>query len=213
MNKSRLNSILSDTSEPQLSIMNGWRDKVAGLAAAGMLALPSSGAPVNTDTPLKKNVPTSASRATKDSLSVFLNALHQVESNGKTGHIVGDNGKALGPFQIHYSYWNDVKDKVGGKYEDVENLDYAKKVVTLLENSEIRASVDNRNETIGRKIREAEVQKYPYMLIVGDEEEKNGTISVRKHGQEGKGNATVTIEEFVRIVNEEISKTLKTFEV
>ena len=94
------------------------------------------------------------------------------------------------------------------KYEN-----YAKKVVTLLENSEIRASVDNRNETIGRKIREAEVQKYPYMLIVGDEEEKNGTISVRKHGQEGKGNITVTIEEFVRIVNEEISKTLKTFEV
>ena len=94
------------------------------------------------------------------------------------------------------------------KYEN-----YAKKVVTLLENGEIRASVDNRNETIGRKIREAEVQKYPYMLIVGDEEEKNGTISVRKHGQEGKGNITVTIEEFVRIVNEEISKTLKTFEV
>jgi threonyl-tRNA synthetase len=48
---------------------------------------------------------------------------------------------------------------------------------------------------------------------VGEEEEKNGTISVRSHGQEGKSNITVTIEEFVKIVNEEIAKTLKTFEV
>jgi threonyl-tRNA synthetase len=53
----------------------------------------------------------------------------------------------------------------------------------------------------------------PFMLIVGEEEEKNGTISVRRHGQEGKGNITVTIEEFVRIVNEEVAKTLKIFEV
>ena len=51
------------------------------------------------------------------------------------------------------------------------------------------------------------------MLIVGEEEEKNGTISVRKHGQEGKGNISVTIEEFAAMVNEEISKTLKTFNV
>jgi len=46
-----------------------------------------------------------------------------------------------------------------------------------------------------------------------DEEERNGTISVRRHGQEGKGNISVTIEEFSAIVNEEIGKTLKTFEV
>jgi len=59
----------------------------------------------------------------------------------------------------------------------------------------------------------SEVQKMPFMLIVGEEEEKNGTISVRRHGQEGKGNITVTIEEFARIVNEEVAKTLKTFEV
>jgi threonyl-tRNA synthetase len=55
------------------------------------------------------------------------------------------------------------------------------------------------------------MQKMPFMLIVGEEEEKNGTISVRRNGQEGKGNITVTIEEFVKIVNEEISKTLKQF--
>ena len=90
---------------------------------------------------------------------------------------------------------------------------YAKKVLDLLENHEIRALIDNRNETIGKKIREAEVQKYPFMLIVGEEEEKNNTISVRRHGQEGKGNITVSIDEFASIVNEEIKKTLKTFTV
>ena len=94
------------------------------------------------------------------------------------------------------------------KYEN-----YAKKVLDLLENHEIRALIDNRNETIGKKIRDAEVQKMPFMLIVGEEEANNGTISVRRHGQEGKGNITVTIEEFAKIVNEEIAKTLKTFEV
>ena len=49
--------------------------------------------------------------------------------------------------------------------------------------------------------------------LSGEEEEKSGTISVRRHGQEGKGNTTVTIEDFVKIVNEEVNKTLKTFEV
>ena len=94
------------------------------------------------------------------------------------------------------------------KYEN-----YAKKVLDLLENHEIRATVDNRNETIGRKIREAEVQKTPFMLIVGEDEEKNGTISVRRHGDAGKSNQTMTIDAFAAIVQEEIDKTLKTFQV
>ena len=94
------------------------------------------------------------------------------------------------------------------KYEN-----YAKKVLELLENHEIRALIDNRNETIGRKIRDAEGQKYAFMLIIGEEEERNGTISVRRHGQEGRGNITVTIEEFAKMINDEISKTLKTFTV
>ncbi|MDY0089909.1 MAG: threonine--tRNA ligase [Flavobacteriaceae bacterium] len=92
------------------------------------------------------------------------------------------------------------------KYEN-----YAEKVLSLMENHEIRSLIDNRNETIGKKIRDAEVKKIPFMLIVGEEEEKNGTVSVRRHGQEGKGNITVTIEEFSKIVQEEINKTLKPF--
>jgi len=94
------------------------------------------------------------------------------------------------------------------KYEN-----YAKKVLQLLENHEIRATIDNRNETIGKKIREAEVQKTPFMLIVGEEEEKNGTISVRRHGDAGKSNQNMTVEEFAVLVQEEIDKTLKTFQV
>ena len=57
------------------------------------------------------------------------------------------------------------------------------------------------------------MQKTPFMLIVGEEEEKNNTISIRRQGQEGNGNMSVTIEEFAAIVNEEIGKTLKTFTV
>lgn len=92
------------------------------------------------------------------------------------------------------------------KYEN-----YAKKVLSLLENHEIRTLIDNRNETIGKKIREAEMQKIPFMLIVGEEEENTNTVSLRIQGQDGKGNTKVSIEEFVKIVNEEISKTLKPF--
>lgn len=71
--------------------------------------------------------------------------------------------------------------------------------------------IDNRNETIGKKIREAEVQKYPFMLIIGEDEEKNGTVSVRKHGDSGKSNTTMKIEEFVTVIQEEINKTMKSF--
>ncbi|MDR9457401.1 MAG: threonine--tRNA ligase [Salegentibacter sp.] len=88
---------------------------------------------------------------------------------------------------------------------------YSQKVLTLLENDEIRALADNRNETVGKKIREAEMNKFPYMLIVGEEEEKDGTVSVRKRGEGDLG--TMTPEAFAEIINKEIRETLKTFEV
>ena len=86
---------------------------------------------------------------------------------------------------------------------------YSQKVLTLLENNEIRALVDNRNETIGKKIREAEVNKYPYMLIVGEQEANDGTISVRKHSEGDLG--TMKIEDFANLINTEINSTLKPF--
>ncbi len=86
---------------------------------------------------------------------------------------------------------------------------YAEKVLNSLENDEIRALVDNRNETIGKKIREAEMSKIPFMLIVGEQEVADGTISVRKHGGEEIG--AISLEKFSEIVNKEIETTLKPF--
>ena len=93
---------------------------------------------------------------------------------------------------------------ISEKYEK-----YAKKVLNLLENNEIRALADNRNETVGKKIREAEMQKYPFMIIVGEQEEKDNTITVRAHGGEDLG--TITVNAFTEIVNNEIKRSLKTF--
>ena len=92
------------------------------------------------------------------------------------------------------------------KYEN-----YAKEVANSLEINEIRTIVDNRAETMGKKIREAEMNKLPYMLIVGEQEEKDGTISVRKHGGDDLG--TMSVQSFTEIVKKEISETIKTFEV
>lgn len=88
---------------------------------------------------------------------------------------------------------------------------YGKNVLNLLENSEIRALVDNRNEKIGRKIRDAEISKIPYMIIIGENEMKEGTISVRKHGKGDLG--TFTIESFAELIQNEIDKTIKPFKV
>lgn len=86
---------------------------------------------------------------------------------------------------------------------------YAEKVLKSLENNEIRALIDSRNETIGKKIREAEMSKIPFMLIVGENDEVANTISVRKHGGEDLGAIDVTM--FTDLVNKEINSTLKTF--
>ena len=93
---------------------------------------------------------------------------------------------------------------VSEKYEK-----YAEKVLNLLENNEIRALADNRNETVGKKIREAEIQKYPFMIIVGDQEEKDNTITVRAHGGEDLG--MISVDAFAEIVTKQIGESLKTF--
>jgi len=86
---------------------------------------------------------------------------------------------------------------------------YGEKVLNLLENHEIRALVDNRSETIGKKIREAEIKKTPYMIIIGENEQNENKISVRQHGGEDLG--TISVDRFSEIVNTEINKTLKQF--
>ncbi|PJB12333.1 MAG: threonine--tRNA ligase [Flavobacteriales bacterium CG_4_9_14_3_um_filter_40_17] len=93
--------------------------------------------------------------------------------------------------------------------EKCEN--YAENVFSLLENHEIRALKDSRNETIGKKIREAEMQKYPFMVIVGEQEAENGTISVRRHGGESLGN--MKVEKFIELIQNELRKDIKEFNV
>ena len=84
--------------------------------------------------------------------------------------------------------------------------DYAKKVLNLLNNSEIRALVDERNEKTGKKIRDAELMKIPYMLVVGEREATEDTISVRKHGHGDLG--PEKIEAFIERVKREMEEEL-----
>ncbi|MFL5753602.1 MAG: threonine--tRNA ligase [Bacteroidia bacterium] len=85
--------------------------------------------------------------------------------------------------------------------------DYAKKVSDLLNNSDIRGLVDERNEKIGKKIRDNEMKKIPYMLIVGEKEEAEGKVAVRRHGKGDLG--VFTIDEFSKMVSEEIENDFK----
>ncbi|NIJ46056.1 threonyl-tRNA synthetase [Wenyingzhuangia heitensis] len=86
---------------------------------------------------------------------------------------------------------------------------YAEKVSELLENSEIRTLIDDRNEKTGRKIRDAEVSKIPYMIIVGEKEEGEESVSVRKHGEGDLG--SFSVNDFIKHVTNEIDKTLVPF--
>ena len=87
---------------------------------------------------------------------------------------------------------------ISDKYEK-----YSKKVLNLIENNEIRALVDLRSETMGRKIRDAELSKIPFMIIIGEKENDNNMISLRSHG--GKDYGMIKLNEFFHIVDKEIN--------
>ncbi|WP_339203022.1 threonine--tRNA ligase [Bacillus sp. FSL K6-1366] len=76
------------------------------------------------------------------------------------------------------------------------HLDYAKKVQERLQREGLRVEVDSRDEKIGYKIREAQMQKIPYMLVVGDQEAENGAVNVRKYGEQNS--ETISLDEFVK---------------
>ena len=84
--------------------------------------------------------------------------------------------------------------------------DYAQKVVNFLNNSDIRTVLDDRNEKIGRKIRDNELKKIPYMLIVGEQEMNENKVSVRRQGEGDKG--AMTTEEFAELINKEVEAQL-----
>jgi threonyl-tRNA synthetase len=84
--------------------------------------------------------------------------------------------------------------------------DYAEKVFKFLNNSDIRTLIDDRNEKIGKKIRDNELKRIPYLLIVGEKEENTQTISVRKQGDGDKG--SMKLEEFAEFIHSEVDKQL-----
>ncbi|MBP5651666.1 MAG: threonine--tRNA ligase, partial [Clostridia bacterium] len=97
----------------------------------------------------------------------------------------------LCPVQVHVMNIADV------------HLSYAKSVAEKLEKAGVRVFVDSRNESIGKKIREAQLAKIPYMLIVGDKEVEAGAVAVRKRGLGDQG--AVKVEEFIKSITAEIA--------
>ncbi len=81
---------------------------------------------------------------------------------------------------------------------------YAEKVLQFLNNSDIRALIDDRSEKVSRKIRDAEVKKIPYMLIVGEKEAADGQLSVRKHGEGDLGG--FSLEQFAQMIDKEVTR-------
>jgi len=86
---------------------------------------------------------------------------------------------------------------------------YAQKVLNLLENDDIRALIDSRNETIGKKIRESEMNKIPFMLIVGEQEELENSVAVRQHGVGDLG--SMKTDEFITLIKQAVSQEVKVF--
>ncbi len=93
---------------------------------------------------------------------------------------------------------------VSEKYEA-----YAQQVAQELENADIRALVDDRNEKVGRKIRDAEVRKIPFMVVVGETEQEAGSVAVRRHGQGDLGSMSVL--DFSNIIKSEVEERLAAF--
>jgi len=86
-------------------------------------------------------------------------------------------------------------------------MDYARKVQAALDEQDIRCYIDERSEKTGRKIRDAETAKIPYMVIVGEKEEEDGTVSVRRHGNVNDG--TMPLGDFVTLINNAIKAELE----
>jgi threonyl-tRNA synthetase len=136
----------------------------------------------------------------------------------------GADDKKYRPVMIHRAPFGSMErfvavliEHTGGKFplwlapEQVSVLpisekynDYAKKVGDLLNNYDIRASIDDRNETVGKRIRENELKRVPFLIIVGEKEENTETVSVRRQG--GIDEGEMTINDFVSFINAEIKK-------
>ena len=111
-------------------------------------------------------------------------------------HCAGDFPLWLSPEQINIL-------PISEKY-----IGYAEELKAILDEAGIAGHIDNRDEKIGRKIRDSEVKKVPFMLIVGEKEQEEQKVSVRKHGQGDLGSFSIGefIEYFQGIISESLSK-------
>ncbi|MDA9850746.1 threonine--tRNA ligase [Flavobacteriaceae bacterium] len=143
----------------------------------------------------------------------------------------GSNNKDLRPVMLHRAPFGSMErfvaillEHTGGVFPlwlattQVEILivsenfkNYGQKVLNILENHEIRAHLDDRNETVGKKIRESEINKIPFMIVVGENEVKNNSISIRRHHGDDLGE--MKIEKFVDIIKKEISDCIPEFNI
>ena len=143
----------------------------------------------------------------------------------------GSNNEDLRPVMIHRAPFGSMErfvailiEHTGGVFPlwltstQVEILivsenfkNYGQKVLNILENHEIRAHLDDRNETVGKKIRESEMKKIPFMIVVGENEVKNNSVSIRRHHGDDLGE--MKIEEFVDIVKKEVSESIPKFNI
>jgi threonyl-tRNA synthetase len=80
--------------------------------------------------------------------------------------------------------------------------DYAFQIAKTLNSQDVRVTVDDRNEKIGRKIRDNELKRIPYMLIVGEKEAENGEVAVRRQGEGDKGSMSVI--DFAKLITDEV---------
>ena len=136
---------------------------------------------------------------------------------------VGEDGKEHVPVMLHRTLLGSMERFVGTLIEHYagafpvwlspvqakiipvseKSLDYAKKVSGQLENEDIRVEIDDRNEKMQAKIRDAEMEKVPYMLIVGPKEAESGSISLRVRGEKDLG--TTKIDDFLKLIKEDIA--------
>ncbi len=137
---------------------------------------------------------------------------------------IGPDGKQHTPYMIHRALYGSLERFFGTLIEfyggyfplwlapeqarilpiSERHSNYARKIEEELKTADIRCTVDNRSEKIGYRIREAETQKIPYMLILGDEEESKGVISVREHivGDKGKSD----IKDFIELIRDKVKR-------
>ena len=88
--------------------------------------------------------------------------------------------------------------------------DYAEKVSNYLKNYDIRTLIDERSEKIGKKIRDSELKRIPYLLIIGEKEQESNTVSVRRQGEGDKG--VMSMEDFADFLQSEVQNQLKAIE-